>query len=103
MTMKEAIVSPDTSVMITDSPYPTPGPGEVLVKVVVAGEQLYLLNPTVSATNKLLGTNPKDWKFPLWDKKAHDSGDDLAGVVEAVGDDVLGFSKGQRVAGFHIA
>jgi NADPH2:quinone reductase len=36
--MKEAIVKKDFSVEIVDSPIPKPGPGEVLVKVVVAGK-----------------------------------------------------------------
>jgi NADPH:quinone reductase-like Zn-dependent oxidoreductase len=38
--MKEAIVHPDTSVTIQESPIPTPGFGEILVKVVVAGTLL---------------------------------------------------------------
>jgi hypothetical protein len=33
---------------IIDTPIPTPGRGEVVIKVAVAG------------------TNPKDWKYPLW-------------------------------------
>jgi hypothetical protein len=35
--MKEAIVDPSVSVKIIDSPVPVPGPGEVLIKVVVSG------------------------------------------------------------------
>lgn len=35
--MKEAIVKKDTSVDIVDSPIPKPGPGHVLIKVIVAG------------------------------------------------------------------
>lgn len=35
--MKEAIVRKDTSVDIVDSPIPKPGPGHVLIKVIVAG------------------------------------------------------------------
>ncbi|KFA51408.1 hypothetical protein S40293_03270 [Stachybotrys chartarum IBT 40293] len=81
--MKEAIVVPDATVTITDSPIPSPGPHQVLVKVIVAG------------------TNPKDWKFPAFMNHAHNSGDDLAGVVEAVGDKVCEFRKGDRVAGMH--
>ena len=41
--MKEAIVHPDTSVTLTESPIPEPGPGQVVTKVVVSG------------------SNPKDW------------------------------------------
>lgn len=36
--MKEAIVKKDTSVEIIDSPIPKPGPGDVLIKVVIAGK-----------------------------------------------------------------
>ncbi|KAI9163098.1 Trans-enoyl reductase fsr4 [Paramyrothecium foliicola] len=82
--MKEAIVCIDTSVKIHEVPVPTPGPKDVLIKVIVAG------------------TNPKDWKVPTFFKKEQNSGDDIAGVVESVGADVTGFNKGDRVAAFHI-
>jgi NADPH2:quinone reductase len=36
--MKEAIVKKDTSVEIIDSPIPKPGPGDVLIKFVIAGK-----------------------------------------------------------------
>lgn len=36
--MKEAIVKKDISVDIVDSPVPKPGPGHVLIKVVIAGK-----------------------------------------------------------------
>jgi hypothetical protein len=35
--MKEALVNKDVSVEIVDSPTPKPGPGQLLIKVVVAG------------------------------------------------------------------
>ncbi|KAK1728275.1 alcohol dehydrogenase GroES-like domain-containing protein [Colletotrichum acutatum] len=82
--MKEAIVNADLSVDIKDSPIPEPGPGELLVKVIVSG------------------TNPKDWKLPFWFQAASNSGDDVAGTVEKVGAEVYEFEKGDRVAGFHI-
>lgn len=82
--MKEAIVKPDTSVAIQDSPVPTPARDEILVKVLA------------------FGVNPKDWKVPVWTGTAANSGDDVAGVVEAVGEDVFEFNKGDRVAGFHV-
>lgn len=82
--MKEAIVHPDTSVTVQDAAVPTPGRDEVLVRVAV------------------FGTNPKDWKVPLWMSVDQNSGDDVAGTVEAVGDDVYEFKKGDRVAGFHV-
>lgn len=82
--MKVAIVHPDTSVVVTDGPVPTPGRDQVLIKVAVSG------------------TNPKDWKVPFWKNEAHNSGDDVAGTVEAVGEGVAGFAKGDRVTAFHI-
>jgi NADPH2:quinone reductase len=42
-TMKEAIVYKDVKVKIVDSPIPTPGPDQVVIKVAVSG------------------SNPKDW------------------------------------------
>ncbi|KAJ4111428.1 hypothetical protein NW768_011780 [Fusarium equiseti] len=81
--MKEAFVNKDTSVEIVDSPIPKPGPGQLLIKVVVAG------------------TNPKDWKLPTYMDKTGNTGDDIAGTVEAIGDNVVGFHKGDRVAAFH--
>lgn len=47
------------------------------------------------------GTNPKDWKLPTLLDKEGNSGDDIAGTVEAVGENVVGFHKGDRVAAFH--
>ncbi|KAL0938351.1 quinone oxidoreductase [Colletotrichum truncatum] len=82
--MKEAIVNPDITVNVKDSPIPEPGPGELLVKVLVSG------------------TNPKDWKLPAWLDGASNSGDDVAGIVEKVGSEVFEFAKGDRVAGFHV-
>ncbi|KAF4923489.1 Trans-enoyl reductase fsr4 [Colletotrichum viniferum] len=82
--MKEAIVDPDITVDIKDSPVPEPGPGELLIKVIVSG------------------TNPKDWKLPAWVGTSHNSGDDVAGVIEKVGSEVYEFAKGDRVAGFHV-
>lgn len=75
----------DGSVKIISREIPQPKAGQVLIKVVVAG------------------TNPKDWKVPylIPNVPAHNSGDDVAGTVEAVGEGVLGFRKGDRVAAFH--
>ncbi|KAL5358830.1 chaperonin 10-like protein [Aspergillus floccosus] len=83
LTMKEAIVKHDLSVNLVDSPIPKPGPGHVLIKVIIAG------------------SNPKDWKLPVMRGADVNSGDDIAGTVEAVGEDVVGFHKGDRVAAFH--
>ncbi|PVH69072.1 GroES-like protein [Cadophora sp. DSE1049] len=82
--MKEAIVHSGPKVTIVDSPIPIPNADQVLIKVVYSG------------------TNPKDWKVPEWvPDNPHNSGDDIAGFVEAVGDNVTEFKKGDRVAAFH--
>lgn len=81
--MREAIVNIDATVKLQESPVPSPGPHEVLVKVMVAG------------------VNPKDWKFPSIAETPHNSGDDVAGIVEDVGSCVWEFTKGDRVAGLH--
>lgn len=81
--MKEAIVHPSITVDIIDSPIPKPTADQVLIKVVVSG------------------SNPKDWKLPEYRKIAHNSGDDIAGIVEAVGENVFEFKPGDRVAAFH--
>ncbi|KND95302.1 Protein TOXD [Tolypocladium ophioglossoides CBS 100239] len=84
-TMKEAIVSRGPKVRIVDSPMPTPGPGQVVTKVVVSG------------------SNPKDWKRPeYWGSKGTgNQGDDISGIVHAVGEGVSDFKPGHRVAAFH--
>ena len=81
--MKEAIVHPGPFVKVIDSPVPSPGPGQVLIKVIISG------------------SNPKDWKHPESRKKSLNSGDDIAGVIERVGDNVTEFKPGDRVASFH--
>ncbi|KAL3482037.1 chaperonin 10-like protein [Aspergillus californicus] len=84
MTMKEAIVNPELAVNIIDSPIPKPREGEILIMVVVSS------------------TNPKDWKVPVWLGLTINTGDDIASIVIAVGANVLGFHKGDRVAAFHV-
>ncbi|RAQ59800.1 quinone oxidoreductase [Aspergillus flavus] len=83
--MKEAVVDKSVTVAIRDVDIPVVKPGQVLIKVVVSG------------------TNPKDWKVPTWqpDAPAANQGDDIAGYVEAVGEGVPNFRKGDRVAAFH--
>ncbi|KAJ3549063.1 hypothetical protein NM208_g707 [Fusarium decemcellulare] len=82
--MKEAVVSPETTVSVRDSPIPVPGKGEILIKVIVSG------------------TNPKDWKVPAWTNESMNSGDDIAGTIAELGSNVRGFHKGDRVAAFHV-
>ncbi|KAH6989785.1 chaperonin 10-like protein [Ilyonectria sp. MPI-CAGE-AT-0026] len=63
---------------------PTLGPGHVLIKVFVAG------------------SNPKDWKVSEYHGlQRFNSGDDIAGVVHAVGPGVSEFQPGDRVASMH--
>jgi NADPH:quinone reductase-like Zn-dependent oxidoreductase len=47
------------------------------------------------------GSNPKDWKVPVWFNRTLNSGDDIAGIVHEVGGDVFEFKVGDRVAAFH--
>lgn len=86
--MKEALVyskNGTVEVQLHTVPIPKPGPGEVLIKVVASG------------------TNPKDWKFPEWFDRFNgtNTGDDIAGYVHEIGDDVFEFKVGDRVAAFH--
>ncbi|KAJ5701109.1 hypothetical protein N7488_008657 [Penicillium malachiteum] len=83
--MKQAFVDANIAVTIRDTEIPVPEAGQVLIRVVVSG------------------TNPKDWKVPQWfeGQNLTNQGDDIAGYVEAVGEGVVGFQKGDKVAAFH--
>ena len=72
-------------VQIKDIPTPKPESNQVLIKVIVSG------------------TNPKDWKYPILVKgiTGLNTGDDIAGYVDAVGSNVTEFKKGDRVGAFH--
>lgn len=74
---------PSSVLELKELPDPEPGPGEVVVRLVRAG------------------VNPTDWKFRAgMMPKAHDEvspGQDGAGDVVAVGDDVEGVAVGDRV------
>lgn len=80
--MKEAIVAKGPKVTIHDVPIPKPNADQVLIKVIVSG------------------SNPKDWKRPHYGEPQN-SGDDIAGFVEEVGENITEFKKGDRVAAFH--
>jgi hypothetical protein len=87
--MKQIInfASPEVKVELSEGPIPSPAAHQVLIKVVVSG------------------SNPKDWKSPVFAagydgpedtmmgraKKGVNQGDDIAGIVEKVGDNVLEF------------
>ncbi|KAB8230820.1 zinc-binding alcohol dehydrogenase family protein [Aspergillus alliaceus] len=77
--MKEVINLAGPTVKFVDSPIPEPNDDQVLIKVVVSG------------------SNPKDWKI----RKGVSQGDDIAGVIEKVGSNVVEFKRSDRVAAFH--
>jgi NADPH:quinone reductase-like Zn-dependent oxidoreductase len=74
---------------VLDVPRPTPGPGEVLVRVRAAG-----INPGEAAVREGLVHDRWPATFPSG------QGSDLAGVVEEVGPEVTGAAVGDEVIGF---
>lgn len=81
--MKEAIVHPGPRVEIIESPIPTPDADQVLIKVIVSG------------------SNPKDYKMGDWFGTSNNTGDDIAGIVHSVGENITEFKPGDRVAAYH--
>ncbi|KAL1723113.1 chaperonin 10-like protein [Schizophyllum commune] len=68
-------------------PVATPGPDEVLIE------------------NVAVASNPKDWKVPKWiykEDEAYVEGNDVAGTIVAVGENVSEYKVGARVAAFTI-
>lgn len=92
--MKQVINLPGPTAVLQDAPIPEPNDDQVLIKVVVSG------------------SNPKDWKVPEVAKDPDNSlfsrydfvrdgvnqGDDIAGVVEKVGKNVVEFKVCPRPA-----
>jgi NADPH:quinone reductase-like Zn-dependent oxidoreductase len=74
---------------VVDVEDPAPGPGQLLVRVKAAG-----INPGESKIREGLLHERWPATFPSG------QGSDLAGVVEAVGDEVQGFHPGDEVIGF---
>ncbi|KAJ5621139.1 alcohol dehydrogenase [Penicillium lagena] len=70
---------------IVDVPVPQPGPQEVLIKVTYCA------------------SNPRDWKAPdhLIPGEDINQGNEMSGVIEAVGSAVYEFRKGGRVVAAH--
>jgi NADPH:quinone reductase len=88
--MKEVLVTgapnEPLKTTIVDSPIPTPGPNQLVIR------------------NVVVGTNPKDWKIPVvmaGKLPPMNTGDDVAGYVHALGEGVTEFHVGDRVAAFH--
>ncbi|AWU75800.1 hypothetical protein CAS74_004730 [Pichia kudriavzevii] len=76
--------SPLVKVVETTTELPTPGPGELLVKVQAAA------------------FNPTDYKhfYAKWGSAGTTVGSDLAGTVVSVGSETSGFKEGDTVASF---
>ena len=83
--MYEALVHSPLRVTLHQIPIPAPKESEVLIKIEVSG------------------SNPKDWKRPTAGEPYNgtNQGDDIAGVVVALGDNVTEFQPGDRVGAFH--
>ncbi|GAA5927258.1 zinc-binding alcohol dehydrogenase family protein [Sporobolomyces koalae] len=79
----KAVFVGKTAREIRDYDIPQPGPGEILIK------------------NVAVSSNPKDWKMAQFiDGWENIEGNDIAGHVEAVGEGVTKFKKGDKVAAF---
>ncbi len=74
---------------ISELDLPTPGKGQVLVRVKAAG-----INTGETAERE--GSFAKIWPWPL----PSGQGTDFAGIVETPGEDVANFKKGDAVIGF---
>lgn len=83
----------ESALELSDVPRPTPAPGEVLVNVQAtalnaADRHLLAGSPALVRLSTGLGSGPRRPRI---------IGSDIAGVIEQVGDQVEGFSAGDRV------
>lgn len=77
--MREVLIHRGPRVESIDSPIPSPGVGEVTIKV------------------HAVAMNPKDWKMSEWfEGRAINEGEDIAGKFHAIGDNVIGFAVSIR-------
>ncbi|PKX88648.1 zinc-binding alcohol dehydrogenase family protein [Aspergillus novofumigatus IBT 16806] len=94
--MKEVINFAGPTATIAESPIPEPNANQVLIKVVVSGS-----NPKDWKVPDLAASGSTNFRFLVEAKKGLNQGDDIAGVVEKVGSNVVEFKPGDRVAAFH--
>jgi NADPH:quinone reductase-like Zn-dependent oxidoreductase len=83
-----AVEGPDQPPAVTDVPAPSPAPGEVLVRVRAASINYYDVFVASGAAGQYMS-----YEHPVV------VGQDVAGVVESVGEGVEGFAAGDRVFG----
>ena len=77
------LLSTKTEIKFQKFPVPSPGPNEVLVQ------------------NVAVASNPKDWKVPQWMENYEGvEGNDIAGHIVKVGEGVIEYKGGERVAAF---
>jgi len=77
---------PPSVIVVEDVPRPTPGPGEVLVRVAATG---------VGPWDGWIRSHTSVVKVPL----PLTLGSDLSGFIEEIGPDVSGFSRGEEIYG----
>lgn len=89
--MRTVISLPEaTAPQFADLPAPSPAPGEILIRTIAAG-----VNPVDLFVSSGAGRSLFGLEGPVG------LGWDVAGIVEAVGSDVDGFTPGDRVAALH--
>ena len=84
-TTQIGLVSTKIAIELQSFPVPSPGPDEILIQ------------------NVAVASNPKDWKVPLWlpvENYRGVEGNDVAGYVVKVGENVTEYKGGERVAAF---